>query len=209
MLAIRLIASSCFLALASWAEAQELTIDPDGVYRAFSEEKGWAEPPVSVDGAFIDKIRAGYRSTAPAAVERLVAALETTYFGSEIGGLVAPGGAYSVTYLEKNQEIVLMRFFLNTVNATEDQGREWFSLVNEIMGDELSMSDEEILKRTWTVYSDPSKRDFEHGWISLSNIENRAMAWGVPPDFVEIVVSVRTDCEFLPVRGWLARQLCP
>ena len=209
MLGARLLASICLCAISSWGHAQELTIDPHGALLAFSNEKGWAEPAAFVDEAFIEELRLSSRSTKPKVAERLIKALETTYFGAEVGGLVAPSGAYSVTYLKKNEELVLMQFFLATVDATETEVKEWLSLLKNVTNDELLLDGTEIVERTWEVYLDPTKREFEHGWVNLSSIENRAMAWGVPPDFVEVVVSARTDCEFLPVRGWLARHLCP
>ena len=174
-----------------------------------SNGKGGAEPATLGVQASIEGLRSNSRSTGPKASDRLTEALEATYFGAEVGGLVAPSGAYSVTYLKKNEEFVLMQFFLSTVDATQAEVQEWLNLLKTVTNDELLLDDIEIVKRTWEIYLDPSTRQFEHPWVNLSNIENRAMAWGVPPDFVEVVVSARTDCEFLPGPGWLARHLCP
>lgn len=186
-----------------------MTIDPNGAFAEFSKNKGWAEPPIFVDEAFIEELRLGYETVEPKAVERLIKALETTYFGSEFGTLVAPSSAYSIQYLKSDNEIVLMRFFLGTVQATEAEGKDWLNLLKDVMNDELVVADHEIAKRVWDSYLDPTKREHESGFVNLASVENRAMAWGVPPDFIEIVVSSRPECEFLPVRGWLARQLCP
>lgn len=204
-----LILMTALLINAAPTKARELWIDPKGAYFAFAAEKGWGEPPTTVDTAVIEQIRAGHGSTDPAAVERLIEALETTYFGFEIGGLTAPTGAYGVTYLADGERIVLIRFFLNTVRATDLEGAEFFDLVERVVDEDLWENGGEVLEDVWGAYIDPDKRQFDHGWVSLSGQKNRAMAWGVPPDFIEIVVTARTDCEFLPVQGWFPRQLCP
>lgn len=204
-----LILTTALLICAASTNAKELLIDPNGAYFAFVAEKGWGEPPTTVDAAFIEQVRAGHGSTDPAAVERLIDALETTYFGFEVGGLTAPTGAYGVTYLADGERLVLIRFFLNNIRANDLESEEFFDLVERVVDESLWDNGGEVLEDVWGAHTDPGKRQFDHGWVSLSGIENRAMAWGVPPDFVEIVVTARTDCEFLPVRGWFPRQLCP
>jgi|GEM_PF-4403217 len=204
-----LILITALLICAAPTKARELWIDPSGAYFAFAAEKGWGEPPTTVDAAFIEQVRSGHGSTDLAAVERLIEALETTYFGFEVGGLTAPTGAYGIGYLADGERLVLIRFFLNTIRATDLEREEFFGLVERVVDENLWDDGSEVLEDVWGAYTDTSKRQFEHGWVSLSEIENRAMAWGVPPDFLEIVVTARTDCVFLPVKGWFPRQLCP
>lgn len=191
------------------AQDKSLLIDPNGRIAEIFDQRGWIVQTHPIDESFVEGIAKGYNSTDPAAVSRMIEALRTTYIGGTIKGNWGPNDPYRVMYLEKDGGIVLIRLHLFTLTASDSDRAEFFTLVEAMMNEPLRQSGDETLKRVWRAYQNKEARQFSHGWENLSQVENRAMAWGVPPDFLEIVVTTRTDCEFLPVKGWMARQICP
>ena len=198
----------CSLFSTNTLRADPLKIDPNGEIVDFVSAKGWAGQSFTVDAALIEKVREGNSSTDERAVFRLIEALKTTYFGAEVGSYSKSDAAFNITYLKHKDEYILVRFFLSTVSVSGESQETFFNLLENVMGEPISGSGDQIVRQIWDSYIDETKRQYDHGWINLSETENRAMAWGVPPDFIEVVITTRTDCTFLAVKGWFARQIC-
>ena len=182
--------------------------------KAISRYGTWDVEIISIDDEIVSQIVEGNARTDPNAVDRLIEALETTYSDAQFRIFTSESAPFSVVILEKNGEAILVKLFLSTTaaNFSEDEAKNdlgpFLEIVVAASKEPLRFSGKEFVSIIWGSYMDPDAREYKHGWVSLSETEFKTMAWGVPPDFIEIVVTSRPDCEFLPVKGWLARQIC-
>ncbi|WP_415404478.1 hypothetical protein [Tateyamaria sp. SN3-11] len=203
--------AATFILCASAAHAQGINFS----LAEFSERFGgkWQQNEIELTEDTLDKYMEGVELRQPDIARRFRTALEQRYQNAVVFSAFSKSNPVSLAWLESQGDIVLLRLFVNTVhpqaNALFSAPQDfelWFSEVN---GAPLTTSISALTSEVWEGYLDPTKRVLSHGWVDASGIDNRAMAWGVPPDFIEITVTTRPDCEFAPVPEWLVRQLCP
>lgn len=153
----------------------------------------------------------GYASTrakSPAAVNRMQEALETRFADGCLIQMIVPDPATEIVALISDQGDMVARAFAAIATWTRSP-REFqemdndFQQIVELMSDTtIDLGTDSFVAKVW------SSQDFE----KVKTAEDAALySWGVSPDFVEITYSSlgKEGCEFLPVKGWLARQTCP
>ena len=150
------------------------------------------------------------RSIDPDAAARATRAFETTYRDAEFVGLGASDPGLGVFAIERDGAIAIARFFLPVVNwrgAASDPSSPPYAATQEaieaLLGEPLTVPVVEIVELAWDAALS------RNAIAAVPNTEERVFAWGVPPDFVQIVVTTQPDCTPLPTNNWLARHLCP
>lgn len=189
--------------------ANELRIDLEDLFSGYR-----AKYNIELDVEFVDRdfLNNAFETigTDPASSNaRLLEAFETTYAGSELRTFGSHPDSINIQYLVKDGDIILVRLFWNTISRSTKDPADEIALIEAIIGERFIEDPSQVVDEIWQSYLDPQKREYPHGFVRLTEIENQVMAWGVPPDFIEVVLTTRPDCEFLPVRLWLSRQLCP
>ena len=200
----------CLLALLtpSALKAQASMEDLQEIYeRAGIEVDARREAIVPAEA---ERALAGDRSIDRAAAARAMQAIETTYRDAGLVGLGASDPDLNVFGIEQSGRIVIARFYLPVVGwpgAAADPTSAPYAAtetaINAVLGEPLTTPVIEIVELAWESLAT------REPIATVPNTGSRVFAWGVPPDFVQIVVTTRPDCEPLRTNNWLARHLCP
>ncbi|SFR20627.1 hypothetical protein [Poseidonocella sedimentorum] len=158
-----------------------------------------------------DKILRGYASTRTqdkTAFDRLELALKTRFSqGCMLQILVdEPETQIFILYSEEGDRFgrifaPIARWPQSDISIEQQEAK--FVEILEIISETAVLSGKDAFIESIWKSADFSK--------VLTSDSVEVYAWGVPPDFVDITFSDHNEqnCDFFPVQGWMARQICP
>lgn len=207
---LRRVLTCLFLAGSGAAAVSEpLQIDTEGFRALAPFVQNWQTQAVSLDAEMLAQIEASFSAELPEAYDRFQAVVTTTGTEAQINVMFADESPIRVAWLTINEEPKVVRVFINTVHQNSDlfldqYAPEMVSWLEQNGKTPLLTNLSESVANAWNAYTAPSG---DHPWVSLGAMDGRIMAWGVPPDFFEVVIADE-GCAFFPSRAWFMRQIC-
>ena len=201
--------SLLFVGSGAPALAETSQIDTEGFKALAPFVKDWETQDVTLDADTLSQIKASFAAELPEAFERFEAIVTAPNTQARIQVVFADTSPIRVAWLSINKVPKTTRVFVNMAHQNSDLFLDQYApnmmtWLQNASGTTLQSNLSQSVFNAWTEYASPSR---DHPWISLGEIEGRVMAWGVPPEFFELVIADES-CAFLPSRAWFLRQIC-
>jgi hypothetical protein len=201
------------LTLSLPATAQDIHFDIDDTWDTlklpYSPNAG--SLPLNRDGR--EQVRRALKH--PEVAARFDKAFAKTYRGSAFFDTGNSDSPLSANWIEHDGKVILLRLFISfrEVSDHETFFRGFDAWLTNVMGEPVNRPLTEIARDAWARYEPLESNDnyvlhVANGWINLTSTPNRAMAWGLPDHYIEIVITTRPDCAFIADDKWYVRQIC-